>query len=137
MLRETGQTCARVRAARNAEAAGQGVWSGWSSMQCGTTLVPAPSELTDARVSGAKNMGAYMTWTAKPGATYYRYTLEIRYSTSEPWRALATNVTTTATTTPYHPVTSGASYAQARGRAQACNNTGCSPWSEWHSYVLP
>jgi hypothetical protein len=137
VLRETGQTCARVRAARNAEAAGQGVWSGWSSMQCGTTLVPAPSVPTDARVSGAKSMGAYMTWTARSWATYYRYTLQIRYSTSEPWEPLATNVTTTATTTPYHPVTSGAGYAQARGQAQACNNTGCSSWSAWHYYVLP
>lgn len=136
MLRETGQTCARVRAARNAEAAGQGVWSGWSSMQCGTTLVPAPSVPDDARVSGAKNMGAYMTWTARSWATYYEYTMRVRYSRTAGWATLVSSGRTETNRTAYHSV-SPLAYVEVTGQARACNGTGCSAWSNWHTYELP
>lgn len=131
VARESGSTCARVRAARNAEAASEGVWSGWSSLQCGATLIPVPQAPASGwvHVSGARSMGIYASWSAVTYATQYRW--ELFYSSSGTTFRQVDSGTTTSL--------SGAQVKTGAGYAYACvqpgNSTGwgvkrCS--SSWH-----
>jgi len=136
VTREAGSTCAQVYAYRSQAAYSAGAPASHAGPVCATTY-SAPSTPTDAQVSGGRYMGAYMWWTAKSGATYYQYSIDVRYSSGGSFSPLVTNATTTGTSTTSYSVNSGLSYIEVRGRARACNSTGCSAWSAWDHYVLP
>lgn len=105
---------------------------------CAAMYVPAPSTPpSTARVSGSKSMGAYMGWSARSNATHYHFQMDVRYSPSGKFSPLAAPTISYLTRSPNYSVTFAAPYAQVRGRARACNASGCSAWSAWDYEVLP
>lgn len=117
VARESGSTCAQVRAARNSTAAGQGVWSGWSSLQCGTTTIPVPQAPSSgwANVSGSSSMGIYASWSDVSYATKYAWEVYYRSGTTGTYTRVGSGTSTG---------NSGSQIRTGNGYAYACVTPG-------------
>lgn len=129
--RESGQTCARVRAAKNATAAAEGAWSGWSSTQCGTTLsAPGTPDITAMQLQRLCGGGFSIVtlWDAASGAT--SYTTQVRYTDqltgTTPWQR---SETVTTLRNGYSVTSSSALPGSGQMRVRANNSVGSSGWA--------
>ena len=108
------------------QACNGGGCSGWSNQVTETVaLAPATPALTVNETRPGTNVLAAFTWTAESNAT--SYTLQ---------EMIGTNVSTLYAG-PNTSYSTGYPYSQTgtrSARVEACNSSGCSPWSGWTQF---
>ncbi|MEY2168377.1 MULTISPECIES: hypothetical protein [unclassified Rhodanobacter] len=113
--RGDGSYAYRVQACN---ASGCGPWSGAGTVA--VALVPATPTLTVKQTPGASgHIFASLTWTAEPNATTYVVQEESGATITQMYSGSSTTWT-------------GAYTGPVRSfRVEACNSSGCSPWTSW------
>lgn len=132
--REAGQTCARVRAARTSAHANAGVWSGFSSTVCGSTLTPTPSSPTNlsgtfyrGSGTGGDNLSQVtVSFSAVSGATSYQFRYRAQRSTGS-WDSWSRTQSVSSGRTTLNPCQPGA-VTGVKVSVRAGNSAG---WSSW------